>query len=148
MIHGNYLAPDEIEFLAGHADRLAVVYCPRTHERFGHPRYPLARMLATGVRVALGTDSRASNPDLSLLEELRHVARHHPEIEPSAVLELGTICGARALGQHREIGTLIGGKLANLTVVPLPDRKGHDPYELLFDSTLAASQTWYRGGVL
>jgi len=145
VIHGNYLAADEIEFLAARADRLAVVYCPRTHAWFGHPSYPLARMLAAGVRIALGTDSRASNPDLSLLEELRFVARHYPQIDPAAVLELGTLAGARALGIDQEAGTLAAGKLANLTVVPLPEGEAGDPHELLFDSNLPACQTWFRG---
>ena len=145
VIHGNYLAPDEIDFLAAHYDRLSVVYCPRTHAWFGHERYPLAQMLSAGVRVALGTDSRASNPDLSLLEELRFVARHHPQVEPAAVLGLGTLAGARALGVDRDVGTLAAGKLANLTVVPLPEREAGDPHELLFDSSLPACQTWFRG---
>jgi cytosine/adenosine deaminase-related metal-dependent hydrolase len=144
-IHGNYLAADEIEFLAAHADRLAVVYCPRTHAWFGHTPYPLAHMLSAGVRVALGTDSRASNPDLSLLEEMRFVARHHPQLDPARVLELGTLAGALALGRDGDIGTLEPGKLANLAMVPLPEYEAVDPHELLFDSALAVCQTWYRG---
>jgi aminodeoxyfutalosine deaminase len=145
VIHGNYLTADELEFLAAHGDRLAVVYCPRTHAFFGHPRYPLAEMLAADVQVAIGTDSRASNPDLSLLDELRFIARHYPELAPQTVLELGTLAGARALGLAAETGSLVPGKLANLAVAPLPDRDSSDPYELLFDSSLPASQTWHRG---
>ena len=54
---------------------MAVVHCPRTHAYFGHRPYPLAKMLAAGVNVALGTDSCASNPDLSLLGEMaKHTA--------------------------------------------------------------------------
>jgi cytosine/adenosine deaminase-related metal-dependent hydrolase len=36
VIHGNYLASDEIEFLAGHHEQMSVVYCPRTHAYFAH----------------------------------------------------------------------------------------------------------------
>ena len=64
VIHGNYLDAEEIDFLAVRAATMSVVFCPRTHAYFAHERYPLARMLARGVNVALGTDSRASNPDL------------------------------------------------------------------------------------
>ena len=71
VIHGNYLNEQEIEFLAEHRSHMSVVYCPRTHAYFDHDPYPLERMLASGVRVAVGTDSRASNPDLNLLSELR-----------------------------------------------------------------------------
>ena len=75
VIHGNYLDDEEIGFLAENAAKMAVVYCPRTHAWFGHPPYPLEKMLAAGASVAVGTDSRASSPDLSLLAELRHIAR-------------------------------------------------------------------------
>jgi len=145
VIHGNYLESDEIEYIAMHPQRMAVVYCPRTHAYFGHERYPLARLLALGASVALGTDSRASNPDLSVLAEMRHVARQFPAISPEMVLRLGTIAGARALGCADEVGTLEAGKLANLAIVSLPAREADDPHELLFDSDLPVAATYYRG---
>jgi cytosine/adenosine deaminase-related metal-dependent hydrolase len=133
VIHGNYLARDELEFTAAHADRMAIVYCPRTHAYFGHGRYPLAEMLERGVRAALGTDSRASNPDLSLFEEMRHVARLG-DVPLDRVLELGTFGGATALGIDAQCGTLTAGKRAEFTIVALPPAVGSaDPHELLFD---------------
>src|SRR5439155_17983395 len=67
-IHCNYLSPDAPFLSSG-----SVVYCPRTHAAFGHPRHPFREFLARDVRVALGTDSLASNPDLDLLAEARFV---------------------------------------------------------------------------
>ncbi len=145
IIHGNYLSRDEIGLLSDHAETMSAVYCPRTHEYFGHDRYPLERMLRAGVTVCLGTDSRASSPDLDLLAEIRHVARHYPELNPQTVLQLGTLQGAKALGRENEIGSLEPGKFANLAVVPLPDRKSAGPYELLFNSDKPAAATWFRG---
>jgi len=145
VIHGNYLDAQEIQFLAAHARRMAVVYCPRTHDWFGHPRHPLPRLLAAGATVALGTDGRASNPDLSLLAEMRFVAARFPELPPADVLRLGTLCGAQALGRDREIGTLQAGKRSDLAVVSLDDREAADPHELLFDSTRPVAGTMIRG---
>ena len=87
-------------------------------------------MLSSGVRVAVGTDSRASNPDLSILSELRHIARHHPSVPPEEILKMGTLYGAEALGLADRLGSLTPGKLAAFAVVPIPDTEG-DPYELL-----------------
>ncbi len=53
VIHGNYLDREEIDFLAARRATMSVVFCPRTHAYFAHERYPLARMLARGVNVAL-----------------------------------------------------------------------------------------------
>lgn len=145
VIHGNYLDGREIAFLAERAARMAVVYCPRTHAYFEHDRYPLEEMLAAGVTVALGTDSRASSPDLSVLEEMRTVARSYPGVDRRTVLQLGTLRAAQALDLDREIGSLEPGKFANLAIVPLDDRHGANPYELLFNSNRPVVSTWYRG---
>jgi cytosine/adenosine deaminase-related metal-dependent hydrolase len=144
VVHGNYLDDEEIEFV-GQQRQLAVVYCPRTHAWFGHARYPLEKLLTAGAVVALGTDSRASSPDLSLLAEMRHVARVFPALSRATILELGTLGGARALGLDAQIGALAPGKRANLTVVALPEDAATDPYELLLDGTGAVTATWVRG---
>ncbi|MCE9547240.1 MAG: amidohydrolase family protein [Planctomycetia bacterium] len=149
VIHGNYLDAEDRAFLAQHAARVAVVYCPRTHSYFGHAPYPLAELLAAGASVALGTDGRGSNPDLSLLAEMRHVAAHHSAVEPAAVLRMGTLAGAEALGHANRYGSLTPGKEANLAVVPLPNRDAAvDPHELIFDSELGVTMTIYRGQIV
>jgi len=136
VIHGNYLEQDEIEFLAAHRDRMSVIYCPRTHAYFGHEPYPLAEMLTAGVRVAVGTDSRASNPDLNLFEELRHIARHHPAVEPEAILRMGTLAGAEALGIADDYGSITPGKKAALAIVSLPAGT-RSPLEAILNERLA-----------
>ena len=128
VIHGNYLEDQEIRFIADRRDRMSVVYCPRTHQWFRHDPYPLEAMLAAGVNVALGTDSRASSPNLNLLEEMRTVARRHPDLPRDRIVEMGTIAGAEALGCDDELGTLGPGKQARLAVVQLPHDKLDDPY--------------------
>ena len=147
VIHGNYLDDEEIEFLGEQAHSMAVVYCPRTHAWFGHARYPLEKLLAAGAAVALGTDSRASSPDLSLLAEMRHVARTFPALSRATILELGTLGGARAFGRDVEIGTLVPGKWANLAAIRLPDDPQGDPYELLLEGDGDVASIWFRGNL-
>lgn len=145
VIHGNYLDEEETALVAEQSDRMAVVYCPRTHAYFGHDPYPLARYLSAGVVVGLGTDSRASSPDLSILSEMRFVARHYPAVSPRQVIRLGTLDAARVLGLEKSIGSLSARKYADLAIVRLPDRDAKDPHELLFDSDEPVVGTWYRG---
>src|SRR5262249_19395473 len=73
-VHGNFLRPE-----APIPQNGSVVSCPRTHAAFGHPTHPFREFLSRGVRVALGTDSLASNPDLDLLAEARFVHRCFPD---------------------------------------------------------------------
>ncbi|WP_153559255.1 amidohydrolase family protein [Roseimaritima sediminicola] len=116
VVHGNYLTTEQIGFLAGNP-HMSLVYCPRTHRYFDHQRYPLERCLEAGVRVALGTDSRSSNPDLILWNEIRHVASHFPEVSIETALTMGSLWGAQALG-HEDVGHLHPGAEPGILVVP------------------------------
>lgn len=118
VVHGNDLKDDEIDWLATQS-HLSVVYCPRTHAHFAHPPHPWRTLISRGVTVALGTDSRASNPDLSLFEELRHLRRTAPEVSADVLLRMGTYNGAQALGLPDECGTITVGKRADLAIVRL-----------------------------
>ena len=132
VVHGNYLADEDIAFLAEHPN-LSVVYCPRTHAYFGHQNHPWPKLIEAGVRVALGTDSRGSNPDLNLWEEVKFLRRKHPNVPPVQWLTWATQNGAAALyGPKPNLGTLQVGHPAVFTTLPLADRDATDPYELLF----------------
>ncbi len=96
IVHGNYLDEDELRFLAARPN-MTLVYCPRTHAAFGHRDHPWRRLLELGGSVALGTDSRASNPDLSLFAELQFVVEQHPDLSHLTLLDLATCGGRRAL---------------------------------------------------
>lgn len=129
IAHGNYFPLAAWPVLWRHH----VVYCPRTHAAFGHAPHPFARMLRAGINVALGTDSRASNPDLDLWQEVRWLWSRWPaSLPPSELLAMATQRGAQALGH--EVGVLTPGAPADLVVMPLPDEgaASGEPYETLF----------------
>ncbi len=130
IVHANYLCPN-----VKLPDDSTIVYCPRTHAAFGHAKYPLPELLKRGRRVALGTDSLASNPSLDVLAEARFVHKTFPAIPGDAILRMATLSGAEALGWESETGSLSSGKSADLAVVALPDAKASDPHTLLLGST-------------
>ncbi len=111
LVHGNYLTGAQLRTI-GQSPSISVVYCPRTHRHFGHPPFPLSAMLAANIRVVLGTDSRASNPDLSLWSEVLQARHQHPDIAPARWLASVTSEAALALGAGDDLGTLDPGKLA------------------------------------
>ena len=148
VIHGNYLDSREHEFLAASADRMTLIHCPRTHAYFGHPVFPLRKLLSMGVRVALGTDSRASNPDLSVWSEMRYVAKLHLDLPPTTILRLGTLSGAEALGRAEESGSITAGKVSNLLVLPLPAGRqpsADDALGALLASDAPPASVWLHG---
>ncbi len=143
LAHANYLAST-----TKLSSKTTVVYCPRTHAAFGHAPHPFREFLGRGIRVALGTDSLASNPDLDLLAEARFIHERHPDFPGDRLLNMATLAGAEALGFDRITGSLEPGKSADLVVMPLPDLETADPYRLLFGPGMdmsAARRTMWRG---
>ncbi|TMQ34497.1 MAG: amidohydrolase [Planctomycetota bacterium] len=139
-VHANYLDP-ATPVPANHA----IIYCPRTHAAFGHEPHPVQKFIASGVRVALGTDSLASNPDLDVLAEARFLHQKMPGLSGDVILRMATLSGAEALGWQAETGSLVAGKSADLVVVPLPQEDDHNPYHLLWESTLSVRHVLMRG---
>jgi aminodeoxyfutalosine deaminase len=116
VIHANYLSERQLDFLASYPN-LSVVYCPRTHDYFGHREISLDLMIERGIRIAVGTDSRASNPDLDLLEELRSIRRKFAHLSSGEILRMGTLAGAEAMGLDRQFGSLELGKAPGVLAV-------------------------------
>jgi len=116
LIHGNDLRAEEIALVAKNK-QMTIVYCPRTHAYFGHPRHPVASMRIAGVRVALGTDSLASNPDLNLWGEVQWLLGNRQDLPWHDVIEMATLAGADALGRP-DLGRITPGATARFVVVP------------------------------
>jgi cytosine/adenosine deaminase-related metal-dependent hydrolase len=128
VAHGNYLTDEEMAILA--QSRSSVAYCPRSHAFFGHADHPWRRLLAAGANVCLGTDSLASSPSLSVLDEMRFLWSREGDADPRLLLQMGTCRGARALGFADDLGDLAEGLRADFAVVgPLAERK--DPLEAI-----------------
>jgi cytosine/adenosine deaminase-related metal-dependent hydrolase len=140
FIHGNFLAPS-----ANIPRKATIVYCPRTHAAFGHPPHPFRDFLARGVRVALGTDSLASNPDLDLFAEARFVHHCNPDVPGATLLRMATLSGAEALGWHDETGSLEAGKSADLIVLPIRPVQSADPHQLLWSAPGPVRAVLFRG---
>jgi 5-methylthioadenosine/S-adenosylhomocysteine deaminase len=117
---------EEIALLAEHD--VAVAHCPRSNGILGCGVAPVAALREAGVRVCIATDSPASTPSFDMFDEMRAaiVGARAREGRPEALsaadaLELATLGGARALGLDGEVGSLVPGKQADLTVLSLAD---------------------------
>lgn len=99
---------------------VTLVTCPRSNAFTGVGMPPVEAFYASGVRVAVGTDSLSSVATLNLFDELAEVSRLAPAVAPRRVLASGTIDGARALGLDGEYGTIEPGKRAALIAVSVP----------------------------
>jgi guanine deaminase len=125
LAHAIHLSDREVERLA--ASGAVIAHCPSSNLFLASGAMPLARYLAGGVRVGLGSDV-AAGPDAPLFSVMRAGAYTQnalraaglsdaPPLSPADWLRLGTLGGAEALGLGDRIGSVEEGKEADLIVV-------------------------------
>jgi aminodeoxyfutalosine deaminase len=117
-VHGVQMTPSDLERLAARGATL--VTCPRSNGHTGAGAPPIEDFYASGVNVAIGTDSLASAPDLNVFAELATLRALAPTIPAASLLESATRHGAHALGFDADYGTIEPGKTARLIAVDLP----------------------------
>ena len=118
VAHLNELAESDFELLEESTSKLHVVHSPRSHAYFGHSRFPFERLRSLGFNICLGTDSLASNEDLSLFAEMRAFQRSEPAFSPKEVLEMVTGNAALALGKPQALGRIHANRFADLIAIP------------------------------
>jgi 5-methylthioadenosine/S-adenosylhomocysteine deaminase len=120
---------------------------PASNLRLGCGTAPLARYLAAGITVAVGTDNQTMDDEEDLWKELRLAARlaaepmwnGPPRPTAAGLLAMATTNGARAMGLGSRIGRLAASFAADVIAVDLARVRGAyaDPAMPLLDLLLA-----------
>lgn len=143
LVHGNRPARGDPARIS--AAGATLVHCPGSHAFFGREPFPIERYRRARARLALGTDSLASNADLDLRREMALLRGAAPWLPPAEVWTLATEGGARAVAMEGEVGALAPGAWADLV---LHSCAGSSPRALLEELTLGRSRiagVWIAG---
>jgi len=146
LAHCNYLTQEEVEIIK--RSGASVIYCPRSSEFFGHVDHPARRLMDLGVNIALGTDSLASNATLSVLDEVKFLARKHRKVFPAKFWEMATENGAAALGIAKQAGTLEKKKSADMAVISVEGCMARTPLEMALEDGARVVATICAGKVI
>ncbi len=93
------------------------------------PNYQL--FMDAEAKMTIGTDSLTSNWQLSVLEEMKAIARYQSYVPFSDLLEWSTLNGATALGFDELLGSFEIGKQPGLILL-----EGSEEFELLQETTV------------
>lgn len=120
--HAVWLSDNEIQLINERGVNIS--HNPASNMKLGSGISPVAKMMAEGVKLSLGTDGAASNNNLDMLEEmktaslLQKVNTLDPTVLKSEeVFKMATIGGAEALGLETETGNLEVGKKADMALI-------------------------------
>ena len=161
LAHAIHLSHREVTRIAASGAHL--VHCPSSNLFLSSGMMPVARYLAAGISIGLGSDV-AAGPDLSLFSVMRAAAVTQRVLELSGLssradglrpvdwLRLATLDGARVLGIADRIGSVEPGKEADLIVVdpavtaPLPEAAAPaEPDDLMSRLVFRADPRMVRG---
>jgi formimidoylglutamate deiminase len=156
-IHAIHVRKDEIAMLAG-ADA-TIGSCPTTERNLGDGILAADRVMAAGIRVALGSDSQAQIDPLEDARELDYHLRLERQeraiLDPmseqtlaSRLFDCATLHGVRALGVPG--GGLTPGSFADFFTVDLKDVSiaGHSAEDLLPILVFSLNQSAVRDVVV
>lgn len=120
IAHGTHLNDDELRLIFKRGATLS--YNPTSNAKLGNGIAPIKRALEIGVNVTLGTDSAASNNNLSVFGEMKFGALlqraklNDPKvIKVKEVISMATSNAKKVL--PFDVGTLESGMLADLLVI-------------------------------
>lgn len=145
IAHLNELTEEDFGLLAAMPPTFSIAHCPRSHAYFRHKSFEFERLRNLGFNVCLGTDSLASNSDLSLFAEMREFRKAYPLVPANHVLQAVTVNPAAALGSSHRLGRVRAGHLADMIALPMSDLA--DVYEDILSFAGAVPWTMTDGEV-
>lgn len=134
--HGLYLSDKDLDILSKYD--VSVVHNPSSNLKLSSGFLDCTRVLNKKINLAMGTDSSASNNNLSMIKEISLTSlvskyNNPKNLKAYDVLKMATINGAKALGLDDKIGTLEEGKLADIILIDL-NNPNHTPQNNLISS--------------
>ncbi len=118
LVHAVHLDRSDWEIVAQR--NCGVCFCLRSNRNLNVGRADIAMAMKLGVTAALGTDSLASNKDLSLFAEAAFALNAYPDLKPESAFRMITDGGAAALQRLSQYGSIEPGRRAALLAVALP----------------------------
>ncbi len=91
--------------------------CPNANRYISGQLPDVESLFRQGCRMVIGTDSLASNHQLSILEELKTLQQAFPGLSTPTLLQWATAAGAEALQLESVLGTFEAGKQPGVVLI-------------------------------
>ncbi len=124
FVHNTLTTPADIFAAQRWNDRVYWATCPNANLYIENRLPNYQYFIDAGARMTIGTDSLTSNWQLSILEEMKTIARYQSYVPFETLLHWATLNGAMALGMEDKLGSIDKGKAPGLLVLDFePDRE-------------------------
>ena len=109
FIHNTHTSREDVQFALQHARETYWCLCPNANLYIENTLPDIDMLISEGVNICIGTDSLASNHQLSVLSELNSIRQYYPLLPWETLLGWATYNGACALQMQDVIGSIAPG---------------------------------------
>jgi cytosine/adenosine deaminase-related metal-dependent hydrolase len=121
LVHNTVSEQKDIDFVHKYFSKPFWCLCPNANLYIENRLPDIDLFRRNNCRITLGTDSLASNHSLSILEEIKTVHRHLPQIPLTELIRWGTLNGAEFLGFEQQLGSFVKGKKPGVVLIENAD---------------------------
>lgn len=117
LVHNVYTSTEDVLFANNTNLGLHWCLCPNANWYISRHLPDIEMLMKHNCKLVLGTDSLASNHQLSILEEIRTIRHHFPRIELEDLLTWATSNGSKALQVDQLMGSFEKSKKPGVLVI-------------------------------
>ena len=116
-VHNSFTSVSDISAVQATKTDAYWCLCPSANQYIENTMPPIQLLREQHANIIVGTDSYASNWSLNMLDELKKIQTHNPEIPLAEMLTWITSNGARALQMEDTLGSIEKGKKPGLVLI-------------------------------
>ena len=116
FVHNTFTPREDVQFAHSRLKYVYWCFCPNANLYIENTLPDVDMFISEGANICIGTDSLASNHQLSILSELQTIKQRYPHISWETLLTWGTRNGALAL-QMPDLGTIEVGKKPGIVAI-------------------------------
>ncbi|MEK0422873.1 MAG: hypothetical protein RLZ95_783 [Bacteroidota bacterium] len=117
LVHNSFTNANDIASVKKQMPNTFWCLCPNANQYIEQTMPPIELLRTGAANIIVGTDSYASNWSLNILDELKTIQQHHPQIPLEEMLGWATINGARALQMEKHLGSFETGKKPGIVLI-------------------------------
>ncbi len=117
LVHNTFTSETDMVYANNLHPHIHWCLCPNANQYIENALPPVDVLRKQHCKIVLGTDSLASNHSLSIMDEMKTIEKHFPDIPLSEMLGWATINGAKALNMDDQLGSFEKGKQPGVVLV-------------------------------
>jgi cytosine/adenosine deaminase-related metal-dependent hydrolase len=117
LVHNSFTSVEDIQAVQKEMPNSFWCICANANQYIEQTMPPIELLRSQKVNIVIGTDSYASNWSLNILDEIKTIQKHLPQIPLEELLGWSTINGAKALQMDKELGSFEKGKKPGIVLI-------------------------------